>query len=261
MLKLKFFFSLVFTWKLELFEENDYCALREEKITDIQLRLFSERLRRLLSGEEVTLPDAAKQLVQNLHTEIETVTFSLRDYECDIAGLLVNIIVDEDETYSPDLQAIMEEINCFAYESEKVVDTFIISIAQQKGQSSSKEMCDALVELQSKIIDIGQRLQQVQHMDTSIVEQIKFVQADTGNSSVSSMSKERDTVGLDDRMEESLVLVIEGPPQLSLVAVLDSIGLDETAFAAEAYNSSLWIIILIVMLGFRSRFPISLTTY
>ncbi|KAH9803598.1 putative disease resistance RPP8-like protein 2 [Citrus sinensis] len=205
---------------------------------DIQFRLFSERLRRLLSGEEVTLPDAAKQLAQNLHTEIEIVTSLLRDYECEIAGHLVNIIVEEEESNSPDLHAIMEEINSFAYESEKVVDTFIVSIAQQKSQSSSKEMCDALVEFRSKIIDIQQRLQQVQHIDTGIVEQIKFIQADTGNSSVSPMFTKRDTVGLDDRMEELLDLLIEGPPRLSLVAVLDSIGLDRTAFVAEAYNSS-----------------------
>ncbi|KAK9209677.1 hypothetical protein WN944_002045 [Citrus x changshan-huyou] len=205
---------------------------------DIQFRLFSERLRRLLSGEEVTLPDAAKQLAQNLHTEIEIVTSLLRDYECEIAGHLVNIIVEEEENNSPDLHAIMEEINSFAYESEKVVDTFIVSIAQQKSQSSSKEMCDALVEFRSKIIDIQQRLQQVQHIDTGIVEQIKFIQADTGNSSVSPMFTKRDTVGLDDRMEELLDLLIEGPPRLSLVAVLDSIGLDRTAFVAEAYNSS-----------------------
>ncbi|KAH9803599.1 putative disease resistance RPP8-like protein 2 [Citrus sinensis] len=206
---------------------------------DIQFRLFSERLRRLLSGEEVTLPDAAKQLAQNLHTEIEIVTSLLRDYECEIAGHLVNIIVEEEESNSPDLHAIMEEINSFAYESEKVVDTFIVSIAQQKSQSSSKEMCDALVEFRSKIIDIQQRLQQVQHIDTGIVEQIKFIQADTGNSSVSPMFTKRDTVGLDDRMEELLDLLIEGPPRLSLVAVLDSIGLDRTAFVAEAYNSKI----------------------
>ncbi|KDO41795.1 hypothetical protein CISIN_1g035574mg [Citrus sinensis] len=39
-------------------------------------------------------------------------------------------------------------------------------------------------------------------------------------------------------MEELLDLLIEGPTQLSVVAILDSIGLDKTAFTAEAYNSS-----------------------
>ncbi|KAK9209170.1 hypothetical protein WN944_001534 [Citrus x changshan-huyou] len=39
-------------------------------------------------------------------------------------------------------------------------------------------------------------------------------------------------------MEELLDLLIEGPTQLSVVAILDSIGLDKTAFAGEAYNSS-----------------------
>ena len=45
-------------------------------------------------------------------------------------------------------------------------------------------------------------------------------------------------MGLDDRMEELLDLLIEGPPQRSMVAILDRIGLDKTAFATEAYNSS-----------------------
>ncbi|KDO62572.1 hypothetical protein CISIN_1g045180mg, partial [Citrus sinensis] len=48
----------------------------------------------------------------------------------------------------------------------------------------------------------------------------------------------RDTVGLDNKMEELLDLLTEGPPQLSVVAILDSIGLDKTAFAVEAYSSN-----------------------
>ncbi|KAK9209163.1 hypothetical protein WN944_001527 [Citrus x changshan-huyou] len=67
------------------------------------------------------------------------------------------------------------------------------------------------------------------------MDDIKSFEAEAG---ISSSSKSRDTVGLDDRMEELLDLLIEGPSQLSVVAILDSIGLDKTAFAGEAYNSS-----------------------
>lgn len=41
----------------------------------------------------------------------------------------------------------------------------------------------------------------------------------------------------DDAMEELLNQLTEGPPQLSVVAVIDSYGFDKAVFAAEAYNS------------------------
>lgn len=39
-------------------------------------------------------------------------------------------------------------------------------------------------------------------------------------------------------MEELLYLLIEGQPQLSLVAIIDTMGFGRTAFIGEAYNSS-----------------------
>ena len=46
---------------------------------DINLGLFSERLRRVLAAEEFTVPDAAEQPIQNLYTETEIVASWLRD--------------------------------------------------------------------------------------------------------------------------------------------------------------------------------------
>ncbi|GAY64116.1 hypothetical protein CUMW_231120 [Citrus unshiu] len=205
---------------------------------DINFRLFSERLGRVLAGEEVTLPDAAKQPIQNLHAEVEIVTSWLSEFEDDISCLLMQKI-GEVEIDNPDLGTVMDEINCFTYESEKFIDTFINSITQQKRQSRrSKDICDALLGLQSKIIDIKQRMQQVQHFDSGIIDEVKSIEAEAGNFLASSSSKNRDTVGLDDRMEDLLDLLIEGPHQLLAVAILDSIGLDKTAFVAEAYSSN-----------------------
>ncbi|KAK9209148.1 hypothetical protein WN944_001512 [Citrus x changshan-huyou] len=70
------------------------------------------------------------------------------------------------------------------------------------------------------------------------MDDFRSVEAESGYFPASSSSKNRNMVGLDDRMEELLDLLIEGPTQLSVVAILDSIGLDKTAFTAEAYNSS-----------------------
>ncbi|KAH9680681.1 NB-ARC domain-containing protein [Citrus sinensis] len=138
-----------------------------------------------------------------------------------------------------DFKAIIDKIRCFSYVSENVIDTFAISITQQKSQSGcSEDICDALLGLQSKIIDIKQRMQQVQHIHSGIVDELKSIEAKAGNFPASSSFKNRDTVSLDNRMEELLDLLIEGPPQLLAMAVLDSIGLDKTAFAAEAYSSN-----------------------
>ncbi|KAH9669543.1 Disease resistance protein RPP13 [Citrus sinensis] len=221
---------------------------------DINLGLFSERLRRLLAGEEGTLPDAAKEGIQNLHTEIEVVTSWLRDYDYDLAWLLMQIgAAAEDQIHSTDLKAIMKEINRFAYESEKVIDTFIIPtiMEQQKSGSSSKEIRDALLGLQRKIIDIKQWMQQIEHIPFDIIDVFKLYKAEARKSPAflcffkffkteasSFKNRDNDIVGLDDKMEELLDHLIEGPPQLSVVAVLDSVGLDKTAFAAEAYNSN-----------------------
>ncbi|KAK9212220.1 hypothetical protein WN943_001602 [Citrus x changshan-huyou] len=100
------------------------------------------------------------------------------------------------------------------------------------------ETNDFFPRLQSKIIDIKQRMQQVQHFDSGIIDEVKSIEAEAGNFLASSSSKNRDTVGLDDRMEDLLDLLIEGPHQLLAVAILDSIGLDKTAFVAEAYSSN-----------------------
>ncbi|KAH9680679.1 NB-ARC domain-containing protein [Citrus sinensis] len=163
---------------------------------DINFRLFSERLRRVSAGEEVTLPDVAKQPIQNLLAENEIITSCLKDFEYETSWLLVQKIGKE-EIDDPDLGNIIDEINCFTYESEK--------------------------------------MQQLKRTDSEIIDAIKTFEAEA---SISSSSKSRDTVGLDDKMEELLDLLIEGPTQLSVVAILDSIGLDKTAFAGEAYNSS-----------------------
>ncbi|KAH9802528.1 hypothetical protein KPL71_001423 [Citrus sinensis] len=165
---------------------------------DINFGLFLERLRRVLAGEEFTVPDTVEQPIQNLYTETEIVASWLRDSGYNTA-----------------------------------------CITQQKSQSGcSKDICDALLGLQSKIIDIKQRMQQVQHIHSGIVDELKSIEAKANNFPASSSFKNRDTMGLDNRMEELLDLLIEGPPQLSAVAVLDSIGLDQTAFAAEAYRSN-----------------------
>lgn len=202
---------------------------------DIHLGVCLERLRRLLVGDEVTLPDATKQVIQNLHIVIQIITSWMIDYEFSTGSLLMQIITGDpnNQTHFADLvQAIIQEINYFAYEFEKFIDTFIINITEKKGQSGSEDVCDTL--LQSKIIDIQQPLPQVERVTVDAIKELKSNLADAENAFVSSGFKKRtDKEGLDDTMEELLDLLIQGPPQLSVVAILDSIGFDYTAFTAE----------------------------
>ena len=140
---------------------------------DINFRLFSERLRRVLAGEEVTLPDAAKQPIQNLHAEVEIVTSWLSEFEYETSWLLLEKM-GHGGIKIPDLATVMDEINCFTYESERVIDTFINSITQQKSQSScSKDIFYALQGFQSRITDIKQRMQKLKHMHSEIIDRIK----------------------------------------------------------------------------------------
>lgn len=205
---------------------------------DINFRLFSERFRRLLEGEEGTLPDAAREHIQNLYTEIEIVTSLLSNYEDDLFQILLQSF-GKQQTDCPELQGILKDINDFAHESDKVIYTFMISsITQQINGSSSKDLCEALLGLQSQIIDIRQQLQQFQPNNTSLWAFIKSHYIEAGNSSSTSGSNKRNIVGLEDEMEELLDLLIEGEPSLSVVAIVGSSGFDKTDFADEAYNSN-----------------------
>ncbi|XP_052287169.1 disease susceptibility protein LOV1-like isoform X2 [Citrus sinensis] len=203
---------------------------------DVHLGLLSERLKRLLAGEEGTLPVAAKEHIQKLQSGIESISYSLQaDYKVDLTRLLLQIDAEADISLS-NLELILREIKYLVHESERAIDTFIMSNVQPNGdQSCSKELCDALMGLQSKFIDIKQQLQQVQpcyNFDFSAwMEEQK-------NKYLLHLQRENRVSFQDNAMEELLDQLIEGPPQLSVVAIIDSCGFDTTDFAAEAYNSN-----------------------
>ena len=206
---------------------------------DINFRLFSERLRRLVEGEEGTLPDAAKEQFQNLYTEIEIVTSLLSNYENDMFQILFQSLGGEEEFDFSELQGILKEMKDFVHESEKVIYIFMISrITQQISGSSSKDLFDALLGLQSQIIDIKQQLQQFRPNTIGLWVELKSYFIEARNSSSTAGSKKRNIVGLEDEMKELLDLLIVGEPSLSVVAIVGSSGFDKTDFAGEAYNSN-----------------------
>ncbi|KAH9685186.1 Disease resistance RPP8-like protein 3 [Citrus sinensis] len=160
---------------------------------EMNLILFSDRLKRVLAGEDgaLTLPDSTnlKPVLQYFLSEIEIITM-LRDYKSDINRLLIQLWNVEEDVDRPDVLSILNDINYFVYESEKAIDAFFTTIMQpqsseSESESESTSYKDALVGLQ------------------------RFEKRD---------------------MEEALLdLLIEGQPQLSVVAILDS---------REAFNSN-----------------------
>ena len=84
---------------------------------DVHLGLFSERLKRLLAGEQrmLSLPNAAMEQVQKLQTVIESICSSFqRDYKVEM--VLIVFKLDRDITISK-LQGILKEINYLVHES------------------------------------------------------------------------------------------------------------------------------------------------
>ncbi|XP_052298114.1 disease resistance RPP8-like protein 3 isoform X2 [Citrus sinensis] len=229
---------------------------------DVHLRLFCERLKSVLAGEEgtLTLPDSTNltPLFQNLFTETEIITTLLGNYEGDMARHLIQLIRDEfdeskislpflqlldleesdEDVKRPDILEILEDINHFVHESEEAIDTFIINIMQQQNseiESESRSNMALLIGLHSKIIDIRNRMQQLPPSDNGfdISEQSNIIirQLSEGQPQLDVSEFERGREKLFD-------LLIEGPSGLSVVAILDSNGFDKTAFAADTYNNN-----------------------
>lgn len=123
---------------------------------NINLLLFSERFKRVLAGEEGLLRDSTKPCFQNILSEVETITALLRNYEGDMTWILIQLLTEEDVN-RPD-PSVTLPLNL-----RKAIDTFFISIMQQNSESgsSSNDLCNALEGLQSKIIDITNRMQQI----------------------------------------------------------------------------------------------------
>ncbi|KDO37502.1 hypothetical protein CISIN_1g0186921mg, partial [Citrus sinensis] len=231
---------------------------------DVHLRLFCERLKRVLAGEEgtLTLTDSTNlaPLFQNLLTEFEIITTTLLgNYEADMARHLIQLIrqefdeskmslpflqlldleeSDEEDVKRPEILEILEDINDFVYESEEAIDTFFINIMQQQTSENESESSTNMAlhdGLHSEIIDIRNRMQQLPPGDNG------FDISEKGNKIIRLLSEGKprlDISEFENSGEKLFDLLIEGPSGLSVVAILDSSGFDKTAFAADTYNNN-----------------------
>ncbi|KAH9751232.1 putative disease resistance RPP8-like protein 2 [Citrus sinensis] len=230
---------------------------------EFHLRLFCERLKRVLAGVEGTLPlpDSTNltPLFQNLLTESEIIaTTLLGNYEADMARHLFQFIreefddskislpflelldleeSDEEDVERADILEILEDINDFVHESEEAIDTFFINIMQQQNSENESESSTdmaLLVELHTKIIDIRNRMQQLPPGDNG------FDISDKCNEIIHLLSEGQPRLDINEferGREELFDLLIEGPSGLAVVAILDSSGFDKTVFTADTYNN------------------------
>ena len=230
---------------------------------EFHLRLFCERLKRVLAGEEgtLTLPDSTNltPLFQNLLTESEIIaTTLLGNYEADMARHLFQLIreefddskislpflqlldleeSDEEDVETADIFEILEDINNFVRDSEEAIDTFFINIMQQQNSENESESSTnmALLDgLHSQIIDIRNRMQQLPPGDNG------FDISEKSNEIIRLLSEGQPRLDISEferGREKFFDLLIEGPSGLAAVAILDSSGFDKTAFAADTYNN------------------------
>ncbi|KAH9685358.1 NB-ARC domain-containing protein [Citrus sinensis] len=229
---------------------------------DVHLRLFCERLKRVLAGEEgtLTLPDSTNltPLFQNLLTESEIIaTTLLGNYEADMARHLIQLLREDiddskislpfsqlldleesdEDVKRPDIFEILEDINNFVRDSEEAIDTFFINVMQQQNsenRSESSTNMALLVGLHSKIIDISNRMQQFPPGDDG------FDISEQSNKIIRLLSEGQPRLDISEferGREKFFDLLIEGPSGLSVVAIVDSSGFDKTAFAADTYNN------------------------
>ncbi|XP_024039896.1 disease resistance protein RPP8-like [Citrus clementina] len=231
---------------------------------EFHLRLFCERLKRVLAGEEgtLTLPDSTNLTprFQNLLTESEIIaTTLLGNYEADMARHLFQLLreelddskislpflqlldleeSDEEDVETADIFEILEDINDFVHESEEAIDTFFIKIMQQQNSENESESSTdmaLLVGLHTKIIDIRNRMQQLPPGDNG------FDISEKRNEIIRLLSEGQPRLDISEferGREKFFDLLIEGPSGLSVVAILDSSGFDKTAFAADTYNNN-----------------------
>ncbi|KAL9441080.1 hypothetical protein AB3S75_019700 [Citrus x aurantiifolia] len=67
-------------------------------------------------------------------------------------------------------------------------------------------------------------MQQLQYIDSGIIDDFKCIEDEAGYFPASSSSKNSGMMSLEDRMEKLLDILKEGQPQLSVVAILIALG-------------------------------------
>ncbi|GAY62421.1 hypothetical protein CUMW_217650 [Citrus unshiu] len=211
---------------------------------DVHLRLFRERLKRVLAGEEGTLPlpDSTNltPLFQNLLTESEIIaTTLLGKYEVDMARHLFQLLredfdelldleeSDEEDVERADILEILEDINDFVHESEEAIDRFFINIMQQQNSENESESSTdmaLLVGLHTKIIDIRNRMQQLPPGDNGFDiseksnEIIRLLNEGQPRLDINEFQRGREELFdlLIEKRNEIIRLLSEGQPQLDI---------------------------------------------
>ncbi|TXG67821.1 hypothetical protein EZV62_009096 [Acer yangbiense] len=228
----------------------------------MEAMLFSQRLKRILAGDhlEGTLPDGAKLHIQTLQNEFDSF---LRDFKFSYTNsslcLLKRLTANSNLWISlPRVCEIKIEIIGVIRESENAIDMFFVNGIQNKNESSSQQLCDALQGLERKFSDIKLEILQLEAQAQVIRSKLTSIQAQVSNSCSSSrtLKLRRETqiinkksrtvvreddmerlVGREDDMERLLDFLIEGQPSLSSITIFGEAGLGKATLAAQVYDN------------------------
>lgn len=182
---------------------------------------------------------------QNLVSTITIIPLP-QNYEGDMAWLMFQMI-NEDHVDREDFFGVLKELNYFFHESGRAIETFTTTNSESNAPIS-KEFSNALIRIQNKIIDIRNPVQRLPPNREDVSELKKEIQTEASDSSSSSYFSCSEFIKKRD-MEQLLDVLIEGQPELSVIAILDSTGFDKTAFAGETYKNNHAKFISIVVLG------------
>ncbi|XP_044473255.1 putative disease resistance RPP13-like protein 3 [Mangifera indica] len=100
--------------------------------------VFSQRLRKLLAGDEGILPDEVKELLRRIQTDFEVMISFIRERQHNLIGNFCR-------TYesNPQIWKIKKQLIDYSHELDSAIDIILLDIMQHKSQRNSRVFSDA----------------------------------------------------------------------------------------------------------------------
>ncbi|XP_044473256.1 probable disease resistance protein RF9 [Mangifera indica] len=100
--------------------------------------VFSQRLKRLLAGDEGILPDEVKEVLRRIQTDFELMTSFMKEHQHNLIGNVLRAYES-----NPQIWNIKKQLIDYSHKSDSAIDIFLLNIMQRKSQSNSRVSSDA----------------------------------------------------------------------------------------------------------------------
>ncbi|XP_044473254.1 probable disease resistance protein RF45 [Mangifera indica] len=188
--------------------------------------VFSQRLQRLLAGDEGFLPEEVKEVLRKIQTDFERMTSFLTEHQHNLIG---NFLF----TYNsnPQIWDVKMQLIDYSHESDTAIDIILLNIMQHKSHIYGIELLRCLMHEGE---EIASKLPQVNYSSPSSHRGVKVQRGER-----TLINNKPRLVGREVETKNLLDLLIEGDPSLSSISIISGVGADgKTALAAEVYNSN-----------------------